>query len=577
MLKRILLVIIIYANFVLNTAHKEDLSLNKPSLNKLESYTRLSVYNFNFINPKAEQSKYEVQTTSYFVFNSFQYLEPVLFSTVGQLSITAFDNKDVAINYFDSKELFHEVSNSKYTEKWMNFNENFFAVPLTNFKSFMITLTIDPTKLKGLDINSLQDQLDTISSPAKPLTEMHFSVQVFDTDNIALVKDAFYPVYLNPGKAGVILEVNHDQIDKDNIMFIEILNCGQNTNSDIGEIEVQYYTSGATNNRQHTVKSDSEVIQLDQDEDTKMIMIKIGRQGSEKKKKSSKTDVFFKVRLRSVKKAHEKIVEREVGIKGLKIALEDMSQIPKGEEIFSKFIGLNVKYLNPGETFRISENVSGLDLVSSDFDRSQYNIYVSKDPKAPCMKCGFNPEIFFYYNKSIKQTTYPLKFKSLKHPFVQISLKEPEQDGNVILDLRKGYYQGLVSLYIKKTDFYNQELRDLGMNISTSAIFGVCSNYPGKRTVWKLLFYVLVFLLSLGFVFLIWFLGKKKLGEMGEESFDREEEIERKGFEMVTSTSQDLKDERLSSNRHSTKFDGYDYEVGVDDEHGFEDEKDDDF
>ena len=35
---------------------------------------------------------------------------------------------------------------------------------------------------------------------------------------------------------------------------------------------------------------------------------------------------------------------------------------------------------------------------------------------------------------------------------MQISLKEPEQDGNVILDLRKGYYQGLVSLYIKKTD-----------------------------------------------------------------------------------------------------------------------------
>ena len=225
----------------------------------------------------------------------------------------------------------------------MNFNENFMGVPLSHkFSSYDFVLTVNPTKM-NLQVNKLQDQIDNttpnkndIKKGSDPiLNEVTFAVQVYNSDNIRLSPNVFYPIYLNNNKQGVILEVNQELLDLKNKMFVEIVTC-QEQNL-IGSTVVQYYDKNGPNySREESIPPGNGIVELKIDDVSKMVMVKISKDFSDE-------ELFMKVRLRSIKDTEIKLVEKEAQNIGLSSKLEDLSQITNGTKLFSNFVDMPIE------------------------------------------------------------------------------------------------------------------------------------------------------------------------------------------------------------------------------------------
>jgi hypothetical protein len=135
----------------------------------------------------------------------------------------------------------------------------------------------------------------------------------------------------------------------------------------------------------------------------------------------------------------------------------------------------------------------------------------------------------------------------------------------VILDLRTGQNQGLVTLYVKKSDVYNSKFSDMGMYFTTSQLFGICGNSPLDGFFQKLLYFLVVVSAAILTIYGIWFLGKKRLGDMGEMKFEREEQVKNRGFEMVDSGPRDLSTvDEVSEEDFDSELGAGDYEENYD-------------
>ena len=169
--------------------------------------------------------------------------------------------------------------------------------------------------------------------------------QVFTSDNIALTKDVFYPIYMNENKSGVILEVGQDQISKKtHNLFLEVSYC-QKDNL-IGSIEVTYLNSNGQPSSD-VFKPETPLIPLEPGDDTKMIQIKITKDFSDE-------EVFLKVRLRKILINHTKLAEHEQGVGQLITEIEDMSQKSDGKEDFQKFVDMPINKLESGQAYRLA-------------------------------------------------------------------------------------------------------------------------------------------------------------------------------------------------------------------------------
>jgi hypothetical protein len=258
-------------------------------------------------------------------------------------------------------------------------------------------------------------------------------------------------------------------------------------------------------------------VPLDIDDETKMIKIKI-------RKDFSDEEIFFKVRLRSVLEAHVAMAEAESGIGGLMIKLDDLTQVENGTELFSKYVDMPVKNLQIGQGYALSNILSQEKFEAKNFESSKASVFLSKDVNSPSLKCGYNPEVLSYY---VEETdpSYPLKINMLTQQIAQIKPYSTKFAEPVYLDLRSGFNQNIVNLYVKKANVYNSELSDMDMYFTTSELFGVCGNSPLKSFFEKLLYFLVVPFALVVSVYGVWYVGKRKLGDMGELKFDREAEI----------------------------------------------------
>jgi hypothetical protein len=147
--------LVLFVSCTLAHEQKETLSLNKPSLNRIYTYTGPSTYTFTYtdINFGKKDSS---TTVEYFVINFDQFMDPIVDEKAGNLKINAYVGEEKSVGYFYSQLIMNKRGNSKMSEKWMNFNENFFVVPLLGFQRYEIQMTVDPTKFKDLDFNQLQ-------------------------------------------------------------------------------------------------------------------------------------------------------------------------------------------------------------------------------------------------------------------------------------------------------------------------------------------------------------------------------------------------------------------------------------
>lgn len=557
---KIILGILLLIQKVINSEQSETLTINKPSINRLYDYTGSTKYTFVYTDSTFGQ-KDSSNKIEYFVVNFNQFIDPVVNPEAGHLEIQVDYDQDQPKVYFDSSKLFMTRGNSKFSEKWLNFNENFFVVPLVGFKTYKFILTVNPTKFSNLDINALQEQINkhpttTGSANSKILNEVKFVAQIYNSDNVALSENVFYPIYLNNNKNGVILEISQDHIIKNKKLFVEIQSC-QKDNL-IGSIDVEYYTSqGNSFKREQSFKPDSTFIELDQDDDTKMIMLKITKDFSDE-------ELFLKVRLRSILKSNVKLAEKE--FTRLNTVIEDLSQITNGTKLFSDYIDMPVKQLQIGQAYRLSKIGSQDGQTPSDIESAFSFIYASTSLYAPSLNCGYNPQVLKYYVDSLSPE-YPLLIAKIQGSFVQLSKQQQKQPESTILDLRTGMNQKLVTLYVKKSESYSSaKYSDMGMYFAASELFGICSNSPYKKWFETVLYYLVGLSVVVLAVYGIWFVGKKKLGDLGEMKFEREAQKQSKGFEMIDSGPANLSTVTEEDEFEDKDFDDFEVDIQVDDE-----------
>jgi hypothetical protein len=85
----------------MNSEQTETLALNKPSLNRLYTYTGPTKYTFKYKDANFGK-KDTPNSVDYFVVNFHQFLDPIVNTLSGHLTITASDGENKEISYFDS-------------------------------------------------------------------------------------------------------------------------------------------------------------------------------------------------------------------------------------------------------------------------------------------------------------------------------------------------------------------------------------------------------------------------------------------------------------------------------------------
>lgn len=290
-------------------------------------------------------------------------------------------------------------------------------------------------------------------------------------------------------------------------------------------------------------------------------------------KSFSDEELFLKVRLRSVLKKNQQLASVEAQSTKLSTNLEDLSQVTGGTKLFSDFVDIPVKKLEIGEAYRLTnidkEVHSKLD--PGHFEKQFTSVFASKNPLAPSLKCGYNVELFRYYEENV-DPEYPATNEHIGNYFVQMKKYSQKYPEKTLLDLRPGFNQQLITLYVKKAEIYSSEFSDLGMFFSNSEIFGICSNSPLKTFFEKLFYYIAVLVIAVVAIYSVWVLGKRKLGDLGEMKFEREARKKEEGFEMIDSGPRNLSVITEDATEVDFDTDGNSIE---DDEHGGDHEHED--
>lgn len=112
---------------------------------------------------------------------------------------------------------------------------------------------------------------------------------------MVLVKNHEYPLFISEGQYGTVLTINRDQISKDEKMYLRLTSCDQTVQP--GSVEIKYHTNGQKNDRAELGPSGATLIQLDNDQDTQMVTIKIS-------KDSKQQALWINLRLYSIRAGH---------------------------------------------------------------------------------------------------------------------------------------------------------------------------------------------------------------------------------------------------------------------------------
>lgn len=159
-MKIFLLILVIFTQTVKLSIKHETLTLNKPNLNSVESYTLQTHYIFKYKD--SNFGKKDAQNSvDYFGINFLNFVDPVVNPDAGTLKILAQGPNNKQVVYFDSEKLTEFKGNQIFGETWLNFNENFMAVPLSHkFSSYEFQIVLEPMRFTDLDINQLQEQIE---------------------------------------------------------------------------------------------------------------------------------------------------------------------------------------------------------------------------------------------------------------------------------------------------------------------------------------------------------------------------------------------------------------------------------
>ena len=149
-------------------------------------------------------------------------------------------------------------------------------------------------------------------------------------------------------------------------------------------------------------------------------------------------------------------------------------------------------------------------------------------------RCGYNPALFeAYFADANQSSSFPPDNDLIVSKMVEYIPKQSQTPDGLILDLKTAISLGMKELYVKKHSIFNTDYADIGVNFSTSEIVRLSADSESQTTILQLVVIIVVGLFTVVGICGMVLLGKKILGDKGEEMFDREERIKSQGFEMV--------------------------------------------